>query len=56
MFFMPKEDHTDHAHAEGEEEGLGLDKAGVLAKAAEYKTMASSEAASASTFHWADEM
>lgn len=23
LFFAPKEDHTDHDHAAGEEEGLG---------------------------------
>jgi len=56
MFFAPKVDHDEHAHEEGEEEGLGADLAKVQAMAAELTALGMSEAAQSSEFHWADEV
>jgi hypothetical protein len=54
MFFAPKEDHTDHAHGEGEEEGLGADLAKVQEWGAEIDALGMSDDAADSEFHWAD--
>jgi len=54
MFFGPKEDHDEHDHEEGEEEGLGADLATVQGWAAEISALGMSDAAMSSDFHWAD--
>lgn len=54
MFFAPKEEHDEHDHEDGEEEGLGADLAKVQEWAGEISAFELSDASQSSDFHWAD--